>query len=74
MVGLSAGHDRTVLRGDPAARKFSAFHFQGDKPVAVDSINRPEDHLPSRKLLDMGVSPTLAQAADPGFPLGTLVA
>jgi 3-phenylpropionate/trans-cinnamate dioxygenase ferredoxin reductase subunit len=57
MVGLASGHDRTVLRGDPATRKFSAFHYRGEKLLAVDSINCPEDHMPARKLLDHGGLP-----------------
>jgi 3-phenylpropionate/trans-cinnamate dioxygenase ferredoxin reductase subunit len=69
MVGLSAGHDRTVLRGDPATSRFSAFHFRAGKLVAVDSINRPEDHMPARKLLDQSIAITPEQAADPAFSL-----
>jgi 3-phenylpropionate/trans-cinnamate dioxygenase ferredoxin reductase subunit len=69
MVGLSTGHDKTVLRGDPATRKFSAFHYQGEKLLAVDSVNRPEDHMPARKLLDQGLSPSFAQVADLSIPL-----
>ena len=74
MVGLAAGHDRVVLRGDPEARKFSAFYFRHDRLIAVDSINRPEDHLPARKLVDHGISPTPGQAADPAFVLNALLA
>ncbi|MBI4998479.1 MAG: FAD-dependent oxidoreductase [Rhodocyclales bacterium] len=60
MVGLSAGHDRTELRGDPATRKFSAYHYRGATLLAVDSINCPEDHMPARKLLDQGLPATIA--------------
>jgi 3-phenylpropionate/trans-cinnamate dioxygenase ferredoxin reductase subunit len=73
MVGLAAGHDRTVLRGDPARQSFSAFHYRGDKLIAVDSVNRPQDHLPARKLLDLGISPTAEQAKDPDFTLSALL-
>jgi len=41
--------------------------------LAVDSVNGSKDHLQARKLLDAGVSPTLAQAADTGFDLGSLL-
>jgi 3-phenylpropionate/trans-cinnamate dioxygenase ferredoxin reductase subunit len=73
MVGLCAGHDHVVLRGDPAAQKFSAFYYRGDKLIAVDSVNSPKDHLPARKLLDLGICPTPTQAADPQFNLATLL-
>lgn len=72
MVGLSTGHDRVVLRGDPGAQKFSAFYYRSEKLIAVDSINRPEDHLPARKLLDLGISPSIEQAGNPDFTLSTL--
>jgi 3-phenylpropionate/trans-cinnamate dioxygenase ferredoxin reductase subunit len=39
----------------------------------VDSVNAAKDHLQARKLLDAGVSPTPAQAADLSFDLGSLL-
>lgn len=69
MVGLSAGPDQTVLRGEPATNRFSAFHFRAGKLIAVDSINRPEDHMPARKLLDQNIAITPEQAADLNFSL-----
>jgi 3-phenylpropionate/trans-cinnamate dioxygenase ferredoxin reductase subunit len=74
MAGLSAGHDRVVVRGEPAQRKFSAFYYRDDRLIAVDSVNRPADHLPARKLLDQGISPSNEQAADPDFALARLLA
>lgn len=74
MVGLAAGCERTVIRGDVEARKFSAFHFRAGKLIAVDSLNRAQDHLPARKLLDRALSPTPEQAADPAFALDSLLA
>ena len=62
-----------MLRGDPATQKFSCFYYRSGKLIAVDSINRPEDHLPARKLLDTGITPTLEQATDAGLALGTLL-
>jgi 3-phenylpropionate/trans-cinnamate dioxygenase ferredoxin reductase subunit len=34
------------------------FHFAGEKLVAVDSINRPADHMIARRLLAAGINPT----------------
>jgi 3-phenylpropionate/trans-cinnamate dioxygenase ferredoxin reductase subunit len=73
MAGLSAGHDKIVVRGDRAARRFSVFYFRGETLVAVDTVNRAPDHIAARKLLDAGRSPTLAQAADEGFALASLL-
>lgn len=69
MVGLSAGSDETVLRGDPAVRKFSYCYFREGVLQAVDSINRPVDHMLGRKLLAGPNCLTPAQAADPAFDL-----
>jgi 3-phenylpropionate/trans-cinnamate dioxygenase ferredoxin reductase subunit len=73
MAGLSAGHDRIVVRGAPAERKFSVFYFRGERLIAVDTVNRAPDHIAARKLLDAGKSPTFAQAQDEGFALASLL-
>ena len=36
MAGLADGHDRSVVRGDLGARKFSALHYRGETLLAVD--------------------------------------
>lgn len=74
MAGLSAGADQAVLRGDSAAASFSVWHFAAGRLVAVDTVNASKEHLLARKLLDAGRSPTLAQAADAAFDLGSLAA
>jgi 3-phenylpropionate/trans-cinnamate dioxygenase ferredoxin reductase subunit len=73
MAGLSAGHDRIIVRGVPRERKFSVFYFAGERLVAVDSVNRAPDHIAARKLLDAGRSPTDTQAQDEGFALASLL-
>jgi 3-phenylpropionate/trans-cinnamate dioxygenase ferredoxin reductase subunit len=73
MAGLSAGHDKIVVRGNRAARRFSVFYFRGETLVAVDTVNRAPDHIAARKLIDAGRSPTFAQAADEGFALAQLL-
>jgi 3-phenylpropionate/trans-cinnamate dioxygenase ferredoxin reductase subunit len=72
MAGLTAGYDRTVVRGSIEERKFSVFYYRGEKLLAVDSINRAPDHTAARRLLDAGRSPTPEQAADEKFPLISL--
>lgn len=69
IAGLSEGFDTCVLLGDAAARQFSVLCFRTGKLIAVESCNRPADHMAARKLLarhsDLGV----AQAGEPGFDL-----
>ena len=74
MVGLTAGFDQVVTRGDPATRKFSAFYYKAGKLIAIDSLNQPAEHMSGRKLFEKGVSPTPQQAADTGFALNSLLA
>ena len=73
MAGLSTGADQWAVRGDLGSGSFSVYHFQGERLLAVDSVNASKDHLQARKLLDAGVSPTPEQAADPTFDLTSLL-
>jgi 3-phenylpropionate/trans-cinnamate dioxygenase ferredoxin reductase subunit len=72
MAGLSAGGDRVVTRGEPEGRKFSLFYFKEDRLVAIDSINRPGDHIVGRKLIATGTPVTPDQAGDPSVDLKAL--
>ena len=72
IAGLTAGRDRTVLRGDPAGGSFSVFCFRGSRLIGVELVNRPADHVVARRLL-LGpprLSPN--EAADPDFDLRAL--
>jgi 3-phenylpropionate/trans-cinnamate dioxygenase ferredoxin reductase subunit len=74
MAGLSEGADAWAVRGDmDGDGGFSVFHFRDGRLLAVDSVNAARDHLLARKLLDAGVSPSPAQAADTGFDLAQLL-
>jgi 3-phenylpropionate/trans-cinnamate dioxygenase ferredoxin reductase subunit len=69
IAGITAGHDRSVIRGDPASGHFSVFCFNGDRLIGVESINRTADHVAARRLLGSkpGLSPE--QAADVNYDL-----
>ncbi|MET9819077.1 FAD-dependent oxidoreductase [Streptomyces sp. NPDC006355] len=73
IAGLLTGHDRTVMYGDEQAGKFSVFCFRGSTLVAVESVNRPADHMAARRLLAEGAGPDVTpdDVADPGFSLRT---
>ncbi len=57
-AGISFDADRHILSGNPDGNAFSVFHFKGDRLVAVDSINRPADHMIARRLLAANISPS----------------
>jgi 3-phenylpropionate/trans-cinnamate dioxygenase ferredoxin reductase subunit len=69
MAGLSTGHDRQVVRGDPATGRFSVFYFRDGRPIAIDSVNRAGDHMTGRKLLAVGARLSPEEAADEAFEL-----
>jgi 3-phenylpropionate/trans-cinnamate dioxygenase ferredoxin reductase subunit len=69
MAGISAGHDRVVTRGNAEARKLSVFYFRDGKLIAVDSINRPVDHMIGRKLIASGAKLTPEECADESVDL-----
>ena len=69
MAGISLGHDAEVLRGEPATGQFSVVYFRAGRLIAVDSVNRPGEHMVARKLLAAGASLTPAEAADTSFDL-----
>lgn len=73
MAGLAARADRSVLRGALDAPAFSVWHYAGDRLVGVDTIDHAKEHLLARKLLDAGVAPTPAQAADTAFDPASLL-
>lgn len=72
MVGTSQGHDHSVIRGDTNAYKCSIFYFAGERLIGIDSLNRPQDHMAGRRLLDEGMGLTPQQAADESFLLNQL--
>ncbi|MBQ1762236.1 MAG: FAD-dependent oxidoreductase [Aquincola sp.] len=69
IAGLSEGHDQTVLLGSAQSRQLSVLCFRAGRLIAVESVNRPLDHMASRKILARGPSLTPSQAAEPGFEL-----
>ena len=50
-VGLSLGYDATVLRGDPAEKKFSVIYLKEGRVIALDCVNNTKDYVQGRKLV-----------------------
>jgi 3-phenylpropionate/trans-cinnamate dioxygenase ferredoxin reductase component len=73
-VGLSIGHDRTVMRGDPATRSFSLIYLKAGRVIALDCVNCVRDYAQGRKLVETGARPDVAALADLSKPLKELVA
>ncbi|WP_199823273.1 NAD(P)/FAD-dependent oxidoreductase [Streptomyces sp. NRRL WC-3742] len=74
IAGVTDGHDRAVVVGDPSTSRFSVYCFRAGRLVGVESVNRPAEHLLSRRLLSGGAQgPTPQEAAEPGFELKTFL-
>jgi 3-phenylpropionate/trans-cinnamate dioxygenase ferredoxin reductase subunit len=69
IVGLSQGHDRVVMRGDPAAHTFSACYLRGGEFIAIDTVNNARDQMAARKLIAARMRPDPAKLADPALSL-----
>jgi 3-phenylpropionate/trans-cinnamate dioxygenase ferredoxin reductase subunit len=72
-VGLSTGHDATVLRGDPATRSFTVVYLKQGQVIALDCVNCAKDYAQGRKLVEQRVAADPAALADPAIPLKELV-
>jgi 3-phenylpropionate/trans-cinnamate dioxygenase ferredoxin reductase subunit len=68
-VGLSAGFDEAVVRGDPAKRSFSVIYLRGGRVVAVDAVNAVKDYVQGRALVVAGARVDPADLADAEKPL-----
>lgn len=73
IVGIGVTDDETVIRGDQAEGTFSVFHYSGGNLTAIESVNKPADHMFGRRALGGGVTPSALQAADPSFDLKKLL-
>jgi 3-phenylpropionate/trans-cinnamate dioxygenase ferredoxin reductase subunit len=68
-VGLSAGHDATVIRGDLASRSFSVVYLKNGRVVALDCVNSARDYAQGRALVAAGAAVPLDRLADTSRPL-----
>nr|WP_315242964.1 FAD-dependent oxidoreductase [uncultured Albidiferax sp.] len=69
IAGLSDGHDHNVMLGTPESRQLSVLCFNQGRLVAVESCNRPADHMAARKILARKLPLTPEQASVPDFNL-----
>ncbi|MET0350858.1 MAG: oxidoreductase C-terminal domain-containing protein, partial [Rhizobacter sp.] len=73
MTGLGEATDTLVLRGHPEDHRFTAFHLRDGRVAAAHSVNRPAEHLLSRKLVAAGAAVDAARLADESFDLKALL-
>jgi 3-phenylpropionate/trans-cinnamate dioxygenase ferredoxin reductase subunit len=71
-VGLSLGHDREVVRGDPASRAFTVAYYRGPRLVALDCVNTMKDYVQGRALVTARAEIDPVALADAAVPLKEL--
>ncbi|WP_232627864.1 NAD(P)/FAD-dependent oxidoreductase [Methylobacterium sp. Leaf118] len=70
IAGLAGPGDASVVRRTGPG--FSVFRFRNGRLSAVESVDRPADHMAARRLIAASRPLTPEQAADPGFDLKAL--
>ena len=73
VVGLPDSTQRVVIRGDVAARNFSAFFVRDDRVTAALGVNRPEDVRIARLMIQHGSAASEAQLTDVDTDLAEFV-
>ncbi len=51
IAGLTTGHDRTIVKSDPAKSAVTIYCFAADRLIGVECINRPADFMAARRVL-----------------------
>jgi 3-phenylpropionate/trans-cinnamate dioxygenase ferredoxin reductase subunit len=69
IVGLAAGAEEMVLRGDPASRAFSVCFLRQGELLAIETVNQTRDQMAARKLIQARARPDRAKLADPAIGL-----
>jgi 3-phenylpropionate/trans-cinnamate dioxygenase ferredoxin reductase component len=72
-VGLSTGHNASVLRGDIASRSFSVIYLKDGRVIALDCVNAVRDYAQGRKLVEARIVVDPARLADTATPLKELI-
>ncbi len=71
IAGLAVPGDDTVELDLPDPREKSILRFRGDRLVAVETVNRPGDHVLARRILGGTTGPSPVEASAPNFDLAT---
>lgn len=69
IAGLSTGYDRMVVRGDPATGKFAVFYFLGNRLLSTDAINRPQEFMLSKRLIQQRAEVNADLFSDEGISM-----
>ena len=69
IAGLARPGDHTVMRGDPATRKFAVFHLRDGAVAAVEAVNAAPEYLTGRQLIAKSAHVAPERLADLTIPM-----
>lgn len=72
-IGLSAGYDQEVLRGDPVSRNFSIVYLKQGHVIALDCVNSVKDYVQGKALVEQRAIIAAELVADKTRPLKDLL-
>lgn len=72
IVGLSQGHDQTVIRPGANPAIMSVWYYRDEELLAIDAMNEPKSYAFGTRIIAAGKNPTPAQVADPATDLKAL--
>ena len=72
-AGLAAGFEEVAVRGGTESGRFGLYYFKAGRLIAVDTVNRPADHLLARRLIARRTALTPLQASDESIDLRALL-
>jgi len=72
-IGLSMGHDATVVRGDMATGHFSIVYLREGRVIALDCVNSAKDYVHGKALVMARAMIPRDQLAAADMPLKTLL-
>ena len=72
IVGLSQGHDQTVIRPGTDPSIMSVWYYRDEELLAIDAMNEPKSYAYGTRIIAAGKNPTPAEVADPATDLKAL--
>ena len=69
IVGLLDNYDDIVVRGDSIKESFAVFYIKNNRIIASDCVNRPAEHMMSRKLISEKIIIKKDRLSDESVPI-----
>ena len=69
IVGLLDNYDDIIVRGDLKKQSFAVFYIKDNRITASDCVNRPAEHMMSRKLISQKIIIEKDRLSDESVPI-----